>query len=58
MPFRKGLSKYLKNTVYKHSPVNKPAKNNCYILHSYTPALAKYNNNFKFITTLKTIKDI
>jgi len=45
MPSKKGLSKYLKNIVYKHSLANKPAKNNCYILYSYTPAPARRNNN-------------
>jgi len=58
MPFKKGLSKHLKNTAYKHSPASRPIKNNYYILHSYTPVPAKYNNNFKPITNPKTIKDI
>ena len=58
MLFKKGLSKYLKNTAYKYSLASRPIKNNHYMPHSYTPAPAKRNNNFKFITTLKTIKNI
>jgi len=58
MLFRKELNKYLKNTVYKYSLANKLAKNNCYILYNYTPALTRRDNSFKFIITPNTIKDI
>jgi len=58
MSFRKGLSKYLKNTAYKHSLANRPAENGYYILYSYMLAPIKYNNSFKFIITFKIIKDI
>jgi len=58
MPFRMELNKYLKNIIYKYSLANKLIKNNCYILYSYTPILAKYNNSFKPIITIKTIKTI
>jgi len=58
MPFRKGLSKYLKNTTYKHSPANRPIKNSRFTPHSYTLAPIRRDNNFKLIITPKTIKDI
>jgi len=58
MPFKKGLSKYLKNTIYKYSPASRPIKNNYYIPHSYTLAPIRRDNNFKPITTSKTIKNI
>jgi len=58
MPFRKRLSKYLKNIVYKHSLANRLIKNSYYMLYSYTPAPGRRNNNFKFIITPKTIKNI
>jgi len=58
MPFREELNKYLKNTIYKHSLVSKPVKNNYYILYSYTLASIKRDDGSKPITTPKTIKDI
>jgi len=58
MSFKKKLSKYLKNTVYKYSLANKPAKNGYYILYSYTLALARRDNSFKPIIIPRTIKDI
>jgi len=58
MPFKKKLNKYLKNTAYKHSPANKPAKNSYYILYNFTLAPARRNNNFKPIIILKIIKNI
>jgi len=58
MPFKKGLSKYLKNTIYRYSLAGKPIKNNYYILYSYTPAPAKRDNSFKLIITPRTIKNI
>ena len=58
MPFKKGLSKHLKNTAYKYSLVNRPAKSGYYMLYSYTLAPTRRNNNFKLITTPRTIKDI
>ena len=58
MPFRKGLSKHLKNTAYKYSLASRPAKNDYYKLYSYTSAPARRNNNFKFIITPKTTKNI
>jgi len=58
MPFKKELNKYLKNIAYKYSPANKPIKNSYHISYSYTPAPARHNNNFKPITTPKTIKNI
>jgi len=58
MPFRKGLNKHLKNTVYKHSLASKPIKNSYYMLHSYTLTPAKCNDSFKLTTTPKTIKNI
>jgi len=58
MAFKKGLNKYLKNTIYKHSLANKPIKNNCYILYSYTLAPTRRNDGSKPIITFKTIKNI
>jgi len=58
MPFRKKLSKHLKNTAYKHSLANRPIINGCYIPHSYILALTKCNNSFKLIITPKIIKNI
>ena len=58
MPFKKGLNKYLKNTIYKHSLASKPIKNNYYILYSSTPAPARRKNNTKPIITSKTFKNI
>jgi len=58
MPFRKELSKRLKNIIYKYSLASRPAKNSYYILYSYTPTPAKRDNSFKLITTPKTIKNI
>jgi len=52
MPFKKGLSKYLKNTVYKYNLANRPVKNGRYILRSYILAPTRYNNNFKLINNL------
>jgi len=58
MPVKKRLNKHLKNTAYKYSPANRPAKNGYYILYSYTPAPARRDDSFKLIITPKTIKDI
>jgi len=58
MPFKKGLNKHLKNTIYKYSLANRPIKNNYYILYSYMLAPARRNNSFKPIITLKIIKNI
>ena len=58
MPSKKGLNKYLKNIAYKYSLANRPIKNNCYMLYSYTPAPTKHNNSFKLIITSKIIKII
>jgi len=58
MLFKKGLNKYLKNTVYKHSLANKPIKNSCYMPYSYTLAPTRHNNSSKSIITFKIIKDI
>jgi len=58
MPFKEGLNKCLKNTVYKYSLTSRPAKNNCYILYSYILAPARHNNSFKYIKTFKNIKNI
>jgi len=58
MLFRKGLSKYLKNIVYKHSLAGKFIKNGCYMPHSYTLAPTRRDNSSKPTTTPKTIKDI
>jgi len=58
MPFRKELSKYLKNIIYKHSLVGRPVKNSYYILYSYTLTPTRRDNNFKPIITFRTIKDI
>jgi len=58
MPFKKGLSKYLKNIVYKHSLANKPIKNSYYMLYSFILTLIKHVNSTKYIKTPKTIKDI
>jgi len=58
MPFKKGLSKHLKNIVYKHSLASRPAENSRHILYNYTPAPARRDDNFKPITTFKIIKNI
>ena len=58
MSFKKELNKYLKNTAYKHSLVNKLAKNSRYILYNYTLTPARYDNSFKPTITSKIIKDI
>jgi hypothetical protein len=56
MPFRKGLSKYLKNITYKYSLASKPAENNYYMPYSSTPAPVRRSNSTKTIMTLKTFK--
>jgi hypothetical protein len=57
MPFRKGLSKYLKNTAYKYSLASRPTKNSRYILYSSTPAPIRRDDSTRTIITLRTFKD-
>jgi len=58
MPFRKGLSKYLKNITYKHNPANRLVENSCYMLCSYILTPTRRDNSFKPIITPRITKDI
>ena len=57
IPFKKGLNKHLKNTIYKYNLVGKPIKNNYYRLYSSTPAPTKCNNSTKTLMIPKTAKN-
>ena len=57
MPFKKRLSKYLKNTVYKYSLASKPAENGYYMLYSSTSAPVRCNNNNKPTIIPRTSKN-